>query len=61
MYTKKMHVETCGVFRKLLVSMVTVDSQAKPRFRRNKEMSKPVIDLRLHYLYVCSGVWKCPQ
>lgn len=50
-----------AVFRELLVSMVTVDSQAKPRFRWNKEMFQPVIDLRLCYSYVCSGVWKCPQ
>lgn len=44
--------DMCVVFRELLVSyitMVTVDSQAKPIFRGNKEMSQPVIDLKLCY------------
>lgn len=44
--------DMCVVFRESFVSyitMVTIDSQAKPIFRGNKEMSQPVIDLKLCY------------
>lgn len=41
--------------------MVTEDGKARSRFGKNKEMSQPVIDLKLCYSYVCSGVWKCPH